>query len=222
VKLAGKNNVTCVYCSQARAVTTEHVVAKSFFPRPRPSNLWTTPACRECNSGIQKDEDYFLATLMFGPAGVSAVGKRLWERLERGYEKDRGLRKVIARNLRETDVRTPAGLVITKQMTISVDQKRIERVTGKIVRGLYYCEFSEPLRHDVEIESAMFAPFADARSRFPIVLEEGARSWPGIFQYTRGRLPGEPHRSLWRFRMFDAHEFFAITGGDLEVVRSTA
>jgi hypothetical protein len=221
MKLAGKN-VTCVYCCQARAVTTEHVVTKSFFPSPRPSNLWTAPACRRCNSGIQKDEDYFLATLMFGPAGLSEVGKRLWDRLERGYEKDRGLRKVIARNLRQTDLRTPAGLIIPKQMTIGLDHKRIERVSGKFVRGLYYCEFGEPLGADVEIESAMFGPFVDARSWFPITLEEGARSWPGIFQYTRGRLPEQPRRSLWRFRIFDTHEFFAITGDDPMVARSAA
>jgi hypothetical protein len=213
VKLARKN-LTCVYCGRSRAGTTEHVVAKSFFPSPRPSDLWTAPACLKCNSGVQTDENYFLATLMFGPAGVTEVGKRLWEKLERSYDKDRGLRKVIARGLRRTDVRTPAGVLIPKQMTIDVDHKRIERVTGKIVRGLYYCEFGEPLGADVEIESAMFALFVDAGTRFPIALEDGARSWPGIFQYARSRLLTQPDSSVWRFRMFDAHEFFAITGGN--------
>ena len=157
MKLTEKN-VNCIYCGVARADTTEHVVTKSFFPKPRPSDLWTVPACRDCNISFQKDEDYFWATVMFGPAGVSEVGKRLWIQLDRAYEKNRGLRNVIARSLHQTDLQTPAGLIIPNRMAIDIDHKRVGRVIAKIVRGLYYCEYCEPLGADTE------CPFSNVRS----------------------------------------------------------
>src|SRR5713101_1810847 len=49
----------CVYCGRKDDLTVEHAPPLLIFPKPRPSNLITVPACRKCNSQGSKDAEYF-------------------------------------------------------------------------------------------------------------------------------------------------------------------
>jgi 5-methylcytosine-specific restriction endonuclease McrA len=60
----------CGYCG-APGTTTDHVPSRKFFPRPRPSDLVTVPACARCNNKTSADEEYFLNIMM---AHVAAEG----------------------------------------------------------------------------------------------------------------------------------------------------
>lgn len=182
---------TCVYCAAAPGITSDHVPPKSFFPRPRPSNPVTVPACLKCNRGAGKDEEYFLATLMFTEAGVTEVGKKLWNgRLRRMYEKNIGLRRRIARSIRRRDVLTPAGIYLGRGMTVAYDARRLEAIAMKIVRGLYFHERSAPLDATAEVMCLFLRepPHFKAVEAHNHMLRAGSIQWNGTFQYRCGWL----------------------------------
>ena len=142
----------CVYCGKLKEITKDHVPPECFFPKPKPSNLITVPSCVECNRGAGKDEEFFLATFMFSEVGVTEAGKMLWnEKLHRMYEKNLGLRGKIAKSLHYSDIYTPAGIFLGRRMVIDQDTKSFDKVVNKILRGLYYFEFSELLPANTEV-----------------------------------------------------------------------
>jgi hypothetical protein len=47
----------CVYCGERDGTEKAHAVGRLFFPKPRPDNVVTVPACGECNHGISEDEE---------------------------------------------------------------------------------------------------------------------------------------------------------------------
>src|SRR5437773_1261131 len=131
----------CVYCNIEPGISADHVPPKAFFPRARRNNLLTVPSCIKCNNALSKDEEYVLASLMFSDAGVSLVGKELWEeRVSRMFEKNRGLRRRFARDFHQVELRTPAGIFLERRIGFDYDAPRFRRVVGKIVRGLYFAE----------------------------------------------------------------------------------
>ena len=205
---------TCVYCNKKEGVTQDHVPPKSFFPKPRPSNLITVPACLKCNQTAGKDEEFFLATFMFSEAGVSDAGKKLWEqKLRRMYEKNLGLKRKIAQNLSRRNVVTPAGIYLGKTMMIDRDDDRFDNVISKIVKGLYHFEFNENLPSESEISVL----FLDTQEKFNIakkdinVLEFGKKQWPGIFEYRFGSVKENPYLTMWLFGFYSFATFLAIT-----------
>ena len=136
----------CVYCGGREKETDDHVPPKSFYPKPRPSDLITVPACLQCNQDAGKDEEFFLATFMFSEAGITKAGSLLWsEKIRRMYEKNLGLKRKTADHLERSDIMTPAGIFLGRKMTIKTDEVRFERVANKIVKGLYYFEYKEPM-----------------------------------------------------------------------------
>lgn len=52
----------CIYCGKP-ATTREHIPSKAFLIEPFPENLFTIPACFECNNGFSKDEEYMACYL---------------------------------------------------------------------------------------------------------------------------------------------------------------
>jgi hypothetical protein len=176
----------CVYCGHNPGITDDHVPPKSFFPQPRPSNLITVPACNKCNSGVGKDEDYFLATFMFSEAGIADAGKILWkQRLHRMFRRNLGLRRRIGKGLAYGPLVTPTGIYLGRRMALEFDERRFDRVVQKIVRGLYYFEYGEPLAADTEVMTL----FLSTKARFETAVGHahqlgwGKRQWPGIFEY---------------------------------------
>ncbi len=54
---------TCTFCGLKGYVTDDHVPPRCLFSRPRPNNLVTVPACKDCNTRkSSKDDEYFRLT----------------------------------------------------------------------------------------------------------------------------------------------------------------
>jgi hypothetical protein len=197
------NKQKCVYCQARLATTRDHVPPKSMFSKPKPTTLVTVPACLQCNQGYKKDEDYFLATVTFTEAGISTEGKKLWEqKLQRMYAKDQGIRRLMAKSFAPVELVTPAGLYLGNGLTIEPEWPRIKNVFVKIVKALYYYEYSEPLPNTAKIH------FVTLREKE--MIEElnknvslGKRGWKGTFEYKRNRVPDTPEGSLWLFLIYD-------------------
>jgi hypothetical protein len=205
---------SCVYCTIADGLTRDHVPPKSFFPTPRPANLVTVPACLKCNQGAGRDEDYFLATLMFSEAGVTPAGKKVWvDRLHRSYQKNVGLRRKIANSLQHRQIFTPAGIYIGRGMTIEYDEARLERVVLKIVRGLYFREQGVPLDPTAEV-TCLFVrerEHYEAIKQHNHMLRDSPSRWKGIFQYRCGFVPNAPIGSMWLLWFWETHIFWVVT-----------
>lgn len=206
--------ILCVYCNKNLATTDDHVPPKSFFPKPRPSNLITVPSCKSCNQDAGKDEEFFLATFMFSFAGNSDAGKRLWaEKLHRMYDKNLGLKRKIASALKRTDFFTPAGIFLGKGFTIQTDEERFAKVTNKIVKGLYYHEYKESLPPSVEMTCLFLqteAHFASAR-KHDHELRYGSSKWPSLFEYRFNRVADDVTASMWLLLFYNFATFWILT-----------
>lgn len=218
-------NPICIYCNSAIATTQDHVPPKSFFPKPRPSNLITVPACKSCNQDAGKDEEYFLATFMFSEAGISDVGKKLWdEKLHRMYKKNAGLKKRIARSFQEVELITSGGIFLgQKRLAIKNDVLRSESVVNKIVHGLYYHEYQTNLSSSTEVVSHLLQQPSEISEveKFAPMLYFGSREWPGIFEYRFNRVAERPENSVWIMRFYGKVVFWAVTGNDDRLFRLT-
>jgi len=207
----------CVYCGSSRDVTQDHVPPKSFFPKPRPSDLITVPACRKCNGNSGKDEEWFLATFMFTEAGITDAGRRLWdEKLHRMYEKNFGLKKSIAKSFEQADLVTPGGLYLGRRLAIRHDEARSAKVIHKIVRGLYYHEYQDPLPLSIEVISHFLQQSSEVSvvEKFAPMLLFGSREWPNLFEYRYNRVTDQPQCSLWVMRFFGKLVFWAVSGNE--------
>ena len=141
-----KTRPPCVYCGVNEGVTDDHVIPKCLFVPPLPNNMVVVPACRPCNEEKGGDDTYLRDMLVVD-----------WENdphpLAQGDLKGKVIR-AIGRNRshlvrdgrqtrRPTPVTTPAGLYLGTAPAIPMDPARIDRIFGRIVRGLYYRLYAE-------------------------------------------------------------------------------
>jgi hypothetical protein len=146
---------------------------------------------------------------MLSQAGISEAGKLLWkQRIGRSMDRNPGLRGKIAERL------APVFFQANWRIGQIVDEPRSERVINKIVRGLYFFEYGEPLKPSEQVLSL----FLNSEERVEGVsnladgLRRGTRSWPDVFTYDCGRIVGSPNESAWNLTLFNCIRFFAITG----------
>lgn len=209
------NPMTCVYCGNKQASTVDHVPPKCFFPKPRPSNLITVPACWRCNVALEKDEEFFLATFMFSEAGRTPAGKALWtEKMSRVYFRGRGVGNTIRKRMKRVAITTPCGIYYREGFALDIDYKRLENVVIKIVRGLYYHEYREALIKDIAVVCQWLNTPSFIEGARPHVenLPFAKTQWPGIFEYRFGRSETAPENSLWLMQFFNFATFWAVTG----------
>jgi hypothetical protein len=151
---------------------------------------------------------------MFSAAGVSETGQAIWrQRHRRTLSKNIGLRKRVARSLKEVDVTTPAGLYLGRAMTIQPDEPRLERFVGKIVRGLYYLEYGNSLSPEVQITSHWLRVASDAKhaEKFKDELLVGSRQRQDVLEYRLNRVAAQPDNSMWVIRFFGRVVFWCIS-----------
>lgn len=206
----------CAYCNINRADTVDHVPPKNMFPSPRPNNMITVPACDGCNNKYAKDEEYFIASMMFTEAGDSVAGNMLWkQRLERMYSKNRGLRHKMARTLKRKSLHTPAGLYLGKHFVQTPEFDRWDRVVEKIVRGLYYFEYGSSLLPSTGVKTIFIS--TDERYKTIVnnninMLKLGKRGWPDVFKYKCNEVIENPRDSMWGLLFYEKLIFWAVTG----------
>ncbi len=73
----------CVYCQEVVGSTDDHVPPALLFPKPRPSDLITVPACPQCNAGFEKDEEYIRALFRFGDGGLSEAMTQIGPKVDK-------------------------------------------------------------------------------------------------------------------------------------------
>lgn len=180
----------CVYCGRTTDPTRDHVPPRAVFPKPRPKNLVTVPACRPCNSSAAADDEYFAAGVRAAArTPAPAPDPPLGFGLALGPEIDLArVRRVVGRVVR--------GLYF--------------RETGNRFRR------DEPLDVHCNASLAGCPPELLAHLRGEIL--EPLLTWPAerfgdrVFEYRFWHSPDRPFASAWLLTFFAAVPFLVLTG----------
>jgi hypothetical protein len=201
----------CVYCGRP-ADTRDHCPPKLLLERPYPPNLSTLRACRECNEGFSRDEEYFLTIL--AQIGTTPA---LLAKIHDGGEIDRALMKAPGLNERILRSLEPA-----EDGTVSIRPEidRIHRIIQKIALGVYVLRYGRvPALNTLNPVGAfpysgqigLPAPFVAATYTERFRLKRWKHIQRGVFSYIIAQDPTDWsrlccildfHRTLWGVVMF--------------------
>jgi hypothetical protein len=130
-------------------LTSDHVIADGFFPKPKPENLLTLPCCEDCQKEYRMDEEYVRNSL----TAISNVGANM----DALYAWKAAHRALLRRPAVNTDFRgriSPVEVHGAKQLGLYFSKPRTEKVIRKIGLGLHY--FSTGLRVPSDFETQIF------------------------------------------------------------------
>jgi len=130
---------SCVYCG-AVATTDDHIPPNTLFKGAGGKRI-TVRSCAACNQGASLDDEYFrdmmaLRADLDDEPPIQDLRAAMLRGLAR--PKFRGRITTIMAGLRSVQIRTPAGLHLGSGPAVTIEAARIERVTQRIVRGLFF------------------------------------------------------------------------------------
>ncbi len=138
--------VRCVYCCERSGETRDHVIARQFFPEPRPNNLVTVPCCTICNGEKRELEEYACTVFVSHSTalGASESAQQISdEKLQQWLTKRQKLREELVAGLKPVDV--PPHLAASGvQFGIDIVESRVHPLIEMITRGLIF-SFSKQL-----------------------------------------------------------------------------
>ncbi len=200
-RLAGQS---CVYCASARAVTMDHVFARSFFTEAQRGNLPKVPACVPCNNEKSKLELYLATVLLFGGQHVDAHAM-LEEMGARRLAKNAKLHRELAGSMRHVRIKDASGQEI-ESMTLDFDGESLQRLFAFIVKGLLWYHWNVLLdaRHAVSVVSLSSA----GQEYFAPLLKRNTKQRASdnlgndTFTYEGAQGVDYPEFSFWRFSVY--------------------
>jgi hypothetical protein len=155
------NDEICIFCFE-KADTKEHIPAKQFFKGISDKNLITVPSCKKCNSGFQKDEDFFRQFWASFFMGRSKEAKQLMENeITRSIKRRPALGWQMFKQMKPVNRLSETGEHLGKATLINItesDRARINRVVDKIIQGLFFEEFKKIVPKNLSITIHWITP----------------------------------------------------------------
>lgn len=152
-----KSNLICYLCGVNPAVSADHVPPKNLFPKKAQIKGYKLPACNECNNLLHLDEEYMRDR--FSIAGQGDTAREVFQQgtrksYLRPYEMLKSVSKLdlINRDAVPLTIKTPAGIYIGNTTGIKIDAKRVNSVSIKIAKGLYYHHFGTRIPDDYSFD----------------------------------------------------------------------
>ncbi|MDB5309090.1 MAG: hypothetical protein JWO38_3292 [Gemmataceae bacterium] len=186
----------CIYYESAAGLTRDHVPPKALFPKPRPGNLVTVPACFRCNSSAGLDDDYFATA-------------------RRAFQTAYPLVPPVP-----TAASPPLGGGL--QLGDAVDLTRVYRVVVRVVRGLNFHETGrrfgpgEPVDVFCNATLSRSGPgvlgHLHSEILAPILTLPAKQLGTGVFEYRFWHSPDDPSCSVWLLTFHAAVPFLVTTG----------
>lgn len=222
------NKKTCIYCGICENMTDDHIPPKALFPEPRPSNMLTVPCCKKCNKSFSKDDEYFRTTLVsqasvWSDPNVQVVNEKLLRSMSR--PEAAAMARAIRKSLHVVDVTSHGGIYLGRSPAMMVNADRINRVTDRIARGLFYIthDYPVPIRYEVT------CVFKDAAFSMP---EEFITPWRGfwkqpvtvgenVFSYSYALCVDDPNGMLFIYWFYGNLWFYGyiLPKSDVEVAQ---
>jgi hypothetical protein len=128
----------CVICGKTKACSRDHIPPKCIFPKPRPIDLITVPACSACNmkqSGLDEQFKVFVGITV----GYNLDGDKSYRQpVLRTLGHNRKLRSEIISSMRHIIVQDPSRTIRQPAYAIPIKKEAHDTVIERIVRGLYF------------------------------------------------------------------------------------
>lgn len=209
----------CAYCGRYTTLTEDHVIPKSLFSAPRPTDIPKVLACAQCNNVIKSFNDTYLRDLLVADMTTvdHPVAKEQFSKFIRANQRGQSH---MAREIRwesPVEVRTHAGLITGMAYSAKIPLDRIMATMKMLVRGLYRAYTGLTLPQDVHFEVKRYYDDTDLRAVIEPLLHAGAMRVQQVgdglvFTCVYGYAPSEPASSIWVI-VFYEHAVFAITTG---------
>jgi hypothetical protein len=210
----------CAYCANP-ADSKDHVPPKAMLRKPFPT-LVTIPACTLCNARWGDGLDERFRNLLSFRIGTKFPNAKQFRdtRVTSGL-KYRGpaTRLVVARSEGWVE-ETPSGPIKHSDELLELDVRTYPVMLERLVRGLYYHLYREPLEPTTRIHSGVLADVGIARISPFFRVEEGHFIGPD-FEFWATREDEDKAASLWFFRLYDVDCHLAATGQFAEVADRT-
>jgi hypothetical protein len=205
--------LTCAICATRDAMTLDHIPPRSIFPRPRPSDLITVPACGECNGGSSPNDEEFKVGLSLLAGVDSPETRALWDQgAMRTLAHNKRLHREIMSRLVKVDVQTPAGIYLGTERAVLVPKRAIHAVLVRTIRGLFYHHFGEPLGERARCDVRRFEGKGDLGEVAKIVKNLPTNKIAnGALRYRYGRAGDAPLSSIWLMSFFGTVQVFGYT-----------
>jgi hypothetical protein len=141
----------CAICGERDGTTRDHVPPKAIFPKPRPNNLVTVPACLECNNGASDNDDLFKVFLSLQAAGNNEIARRLFqEKTVRTLKRNQSLLTLILEEAKELQIINNQGNIETRTGVLW-DSAAHDAVMERTIRGLYFHHSGSPIPIDTNL-----------------------------------------------------------------------
>jgi hypothetical protein len=183
----------CYICGQ-RATTKDHVIPNGMFPSTSVARRIKAPACVGCNAGYSADEEYFRTALVAMQWFRSPIVHDLFvEKVVPSFERDNtALRRSFLQSMQEIAIDT--GREMVSIGLVKLDAERMDRVVGKIARGLFYHIRRERLPDDSSLTFHWMPkePLYDEARRGALLNVD-----PEVFSCRYRMTAAPPHASVW-------------------------
>jgi len=164
--------------------------------------LVTLRTHQACNSSFNLDEEYFKHCLIPFARG-SEAGDAIWRKAVREYWSGEKVR-LVDHVLRQAKPVLNGVLLPRGKVWLDYDRSRIDRVIGKIIKGLHYADTREVITLPANLGTSITFPgqrppddFIEIMSTFPT---ESRGEHQGVFAY-RSNVAGDLH--YWSMLLWD-------------------
>ena len=136
-KYKGKN---CVYCGGSGSTSSDHVIAREFFPVERRQGLPKVPSCDKCN-GLKSDLEHYATTLLpFGSKTLFAKSM-LTTYVPPRLGKNKKIKKELTSGLQRIWVNSDSGLMIPI-LKLPLHEAKLIELYRMIIRGMAFHHWS--------------------------------------------------------------------------------
>lgn len=143
-----KRNDVCYICGEENPNSKDHIPPKNIFLkkyRNLDSGLITVPSHSLCNKSYELDDEYFRYCLCIAAYWTNEKARELWKTKMKNQlhrSESAGYLKYLRELLKDGNFIDQNGIPHKNATVALLDSKRIERVIYRIVRGLFYKNFS--------------------------------------------------------------------------------
>jgi len=174
---------------------------KVFFPKPRPSDLLTVPACQSCNKG-SCDEDEIFKVFIGIAGGHGKDGERMFkEQTARTLANNKKLKRELANSIHDLWVKTPEGIILGKRSAIKLDGGAHDKIVEKMIRGFHFHHTGTILGNKVDISVNWHQYLSDEVDSISTNWSTGVIG-EGKLIYKYIAIQEEPLASIWIFQFF--------------------
>jgi hypothetical protein len=214
----------CVYCGAPNPSDKDHVPPKNIFI-PRPAKLIKVPACKTCNQGASKDDEYFRLAIVTrfdadDHPGIDGPTEAVLRSLDKPEAS--GLFELTCQSVVGIDLQTPEGASLGTAPGFRANLTRLSRVVRRTVKGLFWHEFGRPLPQTYD--AVAWKESGIDFERMPLEMSEQLRArvataqasarktvGDGVFAYWVAADPEDGDTTSWVLVFFNTVRFIGFT-----------